>query len=310
MKNCLFISLIILISSCSGNTEQDEINDTADTNAVSLFTFDTYNEKISYCIGLDHARGCYNAYSAQNVADKFNIRQIEFGMIDYLAGNDLRISFLDKDSLLDLYLLESGEVDDSQVSLVDASYCVGLDEAFTLVSSLVGRKIDQTVDVEFMINGVKDGFSNTTPAIPYMDARREMENYYSDLNKTNGAQFLAENKLYEGVVETESGLQYEIIKAGTGKSPNVTDSVTIHYTGRHIDGRVFETTIPSNIPFKGSLMSVILGWQEGVMLMKEGGQSRLYIPYTLAYGEQGKGRIEPYSTLIFDIELLEVKRFQ
>lgn len=298
-----------LISSCSGNSEQDEIIEESDSTGVSIFSFDTYNEKISYCIGLDHARGCYNAYSAVNVVDKFNLRQIEFGMVDYLAGNDLRISFLEKDSLLDLYLLESGEVDASNVSMVDASYCVGMDEAFTLVSALVGRKIDQTIDVEFMINGVKDGFANTTPAIPYMDARREMEKYYSDLNKSNGAQFLAENKLYEGVIETESGLQYEIIKVGTGLSPNITDSVVIHYTGRHIDGRVFETTIPSNIPYEGALMGVIVGWQEGVMLMKEGGQSRLYIPYNLAYGEAGKGRIEPFSTLIFDIELLAVKRF-
>lgn len=310
MKFSFYIVLALIISSCSGSSEHDDIETTNDSTGVSLFEFDTYNEKISYCIGLDHARGCYNAYTAKNVADKFSIRQIEFGMVDYLAGNELRISFLEKDSLLDLYLLESGEVDNSQISMVDASYVVGLDEAFTLVSSLVGRQIDQTVDVEFMISGIKDGFANNTPAIPYMDARREIDKYYSDLNKTNGDQFLAENKLYEGVIQTESGLQYEIIKIGNGKSPNITDSVTIHYTGRHIDGRVFESTIPSNIPYKGSLMSVIIGWQEGVMLMKEGGQSRLYIPYDLAYGEAGKGRIEPYSTLIFDIELLEVKRFQ
>jgi FKBP-type peptidyl-prolyl cis-trans isomerase len=237
--------------------------------------------------------------------------EIEAGMVDYLIGNDLKVSFLDKDSLLNLYLLEDGGIDSSMVSKADASYAIGLDEAFNLVSALVGRKIDQTVEVDFLVQGVQEAFIITKdPTIPFMDAKRMVQKYYGEVNEDNGKLFLEENLLFEGVVQTESGLQYEIIKEGAGIKPNITDEVTIHYTGRFIDGRVFETTVPSNIPFTGSLMSVIPGWQEGVSLMKEGGQSRLYIPHNLAYGEEGKGVVEPYSTLIFDIELLKVTRFQ
>lgn len=310
MRTFLALILLTFLISCKGDESSDS-NNNDDTDNTPTLQFDTYNQKISYCIGLDHARGCYKAYTATSVNDAFNMREIEAGMVDYLDGNDLRISFFEKDSLLDLYLLENGEVDPSLVSKNDASYSVGLDEAFNLVSSLVGRKIDQDIDVEFMVIGIQEAMSNTDePTMAYMDARKELNKYYSDVNEENGITFLAENKLIEGVIETGSGLQYEIISEGSGKAPNVTDSVTIHYTGRFIDGRVFESTVPSNLPFTGSLMSVIPGWQEGVMLMKEGGQSRFYIPHELAYGAEGKGVVEPYSTLVFDIDLIAVKRFQ
>ncbi|MEX1002793.1 MAG: FKBP-type peptidyl-prolyl cis-trans isomerase [Crocinitomicaceae bacterium] len=299
----LFFSLL----ACSGETEKEQNQE----DVPLVFQFDTYTEKVSYCIGLDHARGSYKAYTHPNVLGKFNVHEIENGLVDYLAGNELRISFLDKDSLLELYLLPNGEVDETAVSKDDASYAVGLEEAFTLVSSLVGRKIDQEIDVDYLIKGVKEGMSNKNqPAIPYMEARREVEDYYAKINIKNSADFLGENKTIPGIEETESGLQYEIIKEGSGESPNITDSVIVHYTGRYIDGRVFESTIPSNQPFQGSLMGVIPGWQEGISMMKEGGQRRLYVPHELAYGEEGKGIIEPYSTLIFDIELIKVMRFE
>lgn len=251
MRILLSFLLLTFIISCKGDESSDSNNDHDGDNTTAV-QFDTYNQKISYCIGLDHARGCYKAYTATSVNDAFNIREIEAGLVDYLNGNDLRISFFEKDSLLDLYLLDNGEVDASLVSKNDASYSVGLDEAFNLVSSLVGRKIDQDIDVEFMIIGIEEGMSNTDkPTIAYMDARKELNKYYSDVNQENGITFLEENKLIEGVIETESGLQYEIISEGNGKAPNVTDSVTIHYTGRFIDGRVFESTVPSNLPFTG-----------------------------------------------------------
>jgi len=303
------VIFIAFLFACNGDsetiTEENPINTTPER-----IEFDTYNQKISYCIGLDHARGCYQAYNSKQVAGQFDMAEIKLGMCDYLLGEQLRISFLLKDSLLDLYLLPNGATNPEAVSQKDASYLIGLEEAFTLVSALVGRKIDQTIDVEYLTEGVKEGFGDDSPTIPFMDARREIDKYFADLNKENGALFLEENLLFEGVVETESGLQYEIIQEGTGKVPNLADSVIIHYTGRFIDGRVFESTIPSNIPYKGPLMGVISGWQEGVMMMKEGGQRRLYIPHQLAYGEAGKGAVEPYSTLIFDIELLKVIRYQ
>ncbi|MCB9223571.1 MAG: FKBP-type peptidyl-prolyl cis-trans isomerase [Crocinitomicaceae bacterium] len=308
MSRSFYILFLLFLVSCGGSKPDPiQLHDDKEPELI----FDNYDQKISYCIGLDHARGCFNAYSNPQISEHFDMAQIEAGMIDYIAGNELRIDFMSIDSILDLYLVEDGSIDNSKVNKSDASYAIGLDEAFNLVSALVGRQIDQDVDVEFMIIGIQQAMDNAEhPSIAYMDAKREVINYYGDVNKKNGEAFLKENIMYQGVQVTESGLQYEIIKEGNGIQPYMTDSVIIHYTGRFIDGRVFESTIPSNIPFKGSLMSVIPGWQEGVCLMKEGGQTRLYIPYELAYGAEGKGVVEPYSTLIFDIELIKVMRFK
>ena len=309
MKNLLIIAIGLVLVSCKGDGEDNIDNNNDSTEVVPRIEFDTYNEKISYCIGLDHARGCFNAYNSDELQDKFILSEIELGMLDYIEGNELRIPFSQKDSIYELFLVP-GDINDQVISIEDGSYTVGLDEAFTLISALVGRRIDQSIDVDFLIRGVKEGMADKPPSMPFMDAKKEIDVYYSNLNKDNGKEFLAQNQTLDSIVVTESGLQYQIIKSGTGISPNVTDSVIIHYTGRFIDGRVFETTVPSNQPFRGSLMSVILGWQEGVMLMKEGGQRRLFIPHELAYGPEGKGRVEPYSTLVFDMALIKVIRFQ
>lgn len=300
----------IILASCGG-TPSENNHETETNEQTTGVEFDTYNQKISYCIGLDHARGAYNAFTAPNVKDAFDILEIKNGMVDYLVGNELRILPWEKDSLLDLYLMEDGSTNDEAVSKADASYCVGMDEAFALISSLVARKIDQEVDVDYMVTGVIEGLSGMNkPTIAYMDARREVDKYYADINKENGASFLEENRGIEGILETESGLQYEIISEGSGPKPNLTDSVTMHYTGRFIDGRVFDSTIPSGIPYSNTVINLIPGWQEGLMLMREGAQFRLYIPSELGYGEKGMGVVEPNATLIFDIELLQVKRYQ
>jgi len=160
-----------------------------------------------------------------------------------------------------------------------------------------------------LVKGVRDGIKNITPLVPLVEARTEVANYYSKLNLENGELFLAENAERDSVVTTESGLQYKIFKQGTGLQPNITDSVLVHYTGRYIDGREFESTVPSERPMVLNLMQVIPGWQEGIVLMKEGAQFRFYMPHQLAYSEKGSGPIEPFCALVFDIELLKVKRF-
>ncbi len=122
-----------------------------------------------------------------------------------------------------------------------------------------------------------------------------------------GKAFLHNNAGKPGVVTTKSGLQYEVITEGTGKKPKATDKVKCHYEGTLIDGTVFDSSYKRNEPAVFGLNQVIPGWTEGVQLMSEGAKYRFYIPYLLAYGEQGAGSmIPPYSTLIFDVELIEV----
>jgi FKBP-type peptidyl-prolyl cis-trans isomerase FklB len=126
--------------------------------------------------------------------------------------------------------------------------------------------------------------------------------------KAEGENFLAENAKKEGVITTASGLQYIVLKEGTGKSPKATDSVMCHYEGFLTNGTVFDSSIQRGTPATFPLGGVIKGWTEGLQLMKEGGKTRFFIPYDLAYGEAGaSGAIPPYAALIFDVELIEVK---
>ena len=122
-----------------------------------------------------------------------------------------------------------------------------------------------------------------------------------------GKKFLEENARKEGVVTTASGLQYKVIKPGTGKSPGPQDQVTVHYRGTHVDGRPFDSSYKKNKPATFKVNSVIKGWSEGLQLMKEGGKFQFFIPQNLAYG--GRGPLA-HRTLIFDVELISVDKPQ
>lgn len=125
--------------------------------------------------------------------------------------------------------------------------------------------------------------------------------------KAEGIKFLEENGKRDGVTTTASGLQYEVLTEGTGASPVATDEVTVHYTGKLLDGKVFDSSVERGQPATFGLNQVIRGWTEGVQLMKEGAKYRFFIPSELAYGERGAGAdIGPGATLIFDVELIKV----
>jgi FKBP-type peptidyl-prolyl cis-trans isomerase FklB len=125
--------------------------------------------------------------------------------------------------------------------------------------------------------------------------------------KDEGKAYLAENAKKAGVVTTKSGLQYEVLQEGTGRSPKATDTVRCHYEGRLLDGSIFDSSYQRGEPADFGLNQVIAGWTEGVQLMKEGSKFRFTIPYMLAYGEGGAGSsIPPYATLVFDVELIKV----
>ena len=128
-------------------------------------------------------------------------------------------------------------------------------------------------------------------------------------NKTMGREFLEENAKNDSVVQTKSGLQYMVLKEGTGAKPGPTDKVTVHYTGKLIDGTVFDSSVERGEPATFGLNQVIPGWTEGLQLMSEGSKYRLFIPSELAYGSKGAGeQILPNSTLIFDVELIKVEK--
>lgn len=136
----------------------------------------------------------------------------------------------------------------------------------------------------------------------------EKQNAQAKSAKAEGENFLAENAKKDGVVVLPSGLQYQVLKEGTGKQPKATDQVECHYEGTLINGQVFDSSYQRGQTVTFGLNQVIAGWTEGVQLMKEGAKYRFFIPYNLAYGERGAGQsIPPYAALVFDVELVAVK---
>ena len=128
-------------------------------------------------------------------------------------------------------------------------------------------------------------------------------------NKTLGREFMEENAKNDSVVQTKSGLQYMVLKEGTGAKPGPTDVVTVHYTGKLLDGTVFDNSVERGEPAQFPLDKVIPGWTEGLQLMSEGSHYRLFIPSELAYGSKGAGdKILPNATLIFDVWLIGVDK--
>ncbi len=131
----------------------------------------------------------------------------------------------------------------------------------------------------------------------------------ADENKKKGEKFLAENKNKKGVMTTESGLQYMVIKEGKGESPKATDKVEVHYKGTTIDGKEFDSSYKRNSTAKFPLNQVIKGWTEGLQLMKVGAKYKFFIPSELAYGKMGAGAsIGPNETLIFEVELISINK--
>ena len=189
------------------------------------------------------------------------------------------------------------------------SYALGLGIGQQLKSMNI-----EDFSIEDFAKSISDVMSGKETAISSRDAQALLNEYFQKKEKEQAQTAIAEGKVYleqnakrDGVTQTKSGLQYEVLTEGTGKSPKATDTVRCHYEGRLLDGTVFDSSYKRGEPADFGLNQVIPGWTEGVQLMKEGAKFRFHIPYLLAYGERGAGaQIPPYSTLIFDVELIKV----
>jgi FKBP-type peptidyl-prolyl cis-trans isomerase FklB len=197
-----------------------------------------------------------------------------------------------------------------------ASYGIGLD---------IGKNFKQEfpeVDVEAMVLGFRDALSGTKQAVDEKELTQVMTEFQKEMmakradrmaavgekNKKEGEAFLAENKKKEGVVTLPSGLQYKIIKAGTGPKPKKENTVKCNYRGTLLDGKEFDSSYKRGEPTEFSLVQVIPGWTEALLLMPTGSKWELYIPANLGWGERGTGAdIGPNATVIFEIELLSFK---
>ena len=189
------------------------------------------------------------------------------------------------------------------------SYAWGL----AMGQQLKGMGVEK-LDFESFADAVKAAFGECKPEMEPEEAHKIINEYLQALQekltaaaKEAGEKFLAENKTKEGVKTTASGLQYVVEKQGTGIRPTASDEVTVHYTGKLLDGTVFDSSVNRGEPATFPLNRVIPGWTEGLQLMQEGSKYRFFIPSDLAYGPQGiPNAIPPHSTLIFDVELIKV----
>ena len=189
------------------------------------------------------------------------------------------------------------------------SYALGLSIGNNFQNSGIKK-----LQVEDFVKGLEDVLGEKQPAISYEEAKQVINDYFMklqqerlEINKQAGAEFLEINRHKAGVVELPSGLQYEILKQGTGAKPSASDKVKCHYHGTLINGTVFDSYVQRGEPATFGVSQVIPGWVEALQLMPVGSKWRLFIPSNLAYGEHGAGDvIEPNSTLIFDVELLDI----
>lgn len=197
------------------------------------------------------------------------------------------------------------------------SYSLGLNIGQQLKQ--MGLK-DKLVAADFAAS-VNDILQGNALQVSPAQAQQILNDFFSDLEKKQqaeaaqagkaareeGEKFLKENAKKPGVTVTASGLQYTVLKEGTGKQPKASDTVRCHYEGTLINGKIFDSSYRRGEPADFGLCQVISGWTEGVQLMKEGAKFRFFIPYNLAYGERGAGSdIPPYAALIFDVELIKV----
>ena len=189
----------------------------------------------------------------------------------------------------------------------------------------IGQQLAQMniegLSIKDFAEAIKDVLEGNELKVDHREAQKIVQDYFqkkeTEMNrerevkgraaKEEGEKYLAENAKKEGVITTKSGLQYMVLKEGTGRAPKATDSVTCHYEGFLIDGTVFDSSVQRGEPAVFGLQQVIAGWTEGLQLMKEGGKTRFFIPYLLGYGPSGAGNsIPPYAALIFDVELIKV----
>ena len=215
-------------------------------------------------------------------------------------------------------IASSGSAAEPKTALKDQKDKVSYSIGMQLGGSFKAQGIEVNPDV--LAQAIRDTLAGGKTLLTEAEAREALEKWSSEMraketakagesgakNRKEGTTFLTANAKKEGVKTLPSGLQYKIIKAGTGKIPKASDTVTTHYRGTFIDGNEFDSSYKRNEPASFPVGGVIAGWTEALKLMPVGSKWQLFIPSDLAYGDQGRPGIPPASTLIFDIELISI----
>ena len=255
-------------------------------------------DSLSYAFGVTQTQGFKDYMVHQLRVDTAKIGELVKGLVDGANGKDAQsqIAYVEG--------LKIGK-------MIAESWVSGLTSDVYADDST--KSIDKDNLVAGFIAGVlgKDMKMNMEEAQMYVQEvmtaanEKKMEAQFGS-NREAGEKFLAENKTKEGVQVTPSGLQYKVIKQGKGAVPTATDKVSVHYRGTLIDGTEFDSSYKRNKPTEFAANQVIKGWTEALTMMPVGSKWELYIPQELAYGSRNQGQIKPFSTLIFEVELLDI----
>lgn len=265
--------------------------------AVACHRFGGANRKDGYAVGLSMGKGM------ASIQDKMDLGQVEAGIKDQIAGKP---AMQPEEIQQNLASLRGGPSGDK----AKVGYAVGL----TIGNQV--KPVAALISIGSLMDGIKDqiagkpGFDDAAMRDAFADLEQRRQAAMApvaDKNKADGQAFLDKNKLQAGVKVTASGLQYSVLKAGSGAMPKATSVVKVNYTGMLIDGTVFDSSVQRGQPAVFPLNQVIPGWTEGLQLMKVGSKVHFVIPSELAYGASGKGGdIGPNAVLQFDVELLAI----
>ncbi|MFH1842728.1 MAG: FKBP-type peptidyl-prolyl cis-trans isomerase [bacterium] len=315
MRSWITILLFVLMSLalCACNSSSDQ-GDEGETTVTELTTFE---QKASYALGVDVAN------TVGRYPFDYNQDGLVGGIRDVLAEGTPELSDEQKETHMGAFREKMMNLDqsnpDAPSEALDREVCYAL--GMDIGSSM--RQIPADIDHAVLMQGFTDQLNGAEMLMTPEESQQVMGEFNQQMagaeqerravqgeaNITEGAAFLTANKAKDGVVETESGLQYKVLTEGDGPHPSATDKVKVHYQGTLLDGTEFDSSYSRGEPISFSLDGVIAGWTEGVQLMSVGSKYEFYIPSNLAYGERGAGRdIGPNATLIFVIELLAIEK--
>ena len=292
MKKIILIALAVMASASFSNIDaaKKKKNDKKEV-AKQAVVLTTSSDSLSYASGIAVTNGLMAYVQKQLGVDTAYMADFIQGFNEAVAGmNDkrqkARIAGMEIAEQLNGRMLSGikEELKDANDSIVDALFYRGFTDILTNDTTVMNMAKAEMLQQE------------------KMNANRKAKRIKM------GRDFLAENGKKAGIITTPSGLQYEVLKKGEGEVPQKTDKVKCHYEGRLIDGTVFDSSIKRGEPAVFGLNQVIKGWTEALSLMPVGSKWRLYIPQELGYGERQAGQIPPYSTLIFDVELLSIEK--
>lgn len=308
MKKVVFGLLTFALFSCgSGESEGEETKEVSGScNPQTQIEMNTLEEEVSYSIGYSNCEEMRGQITQAKLDAYVKLREYYTGFSQVLTGAETSMTEDQANELLSKYFVRGGMPDSTMVSPADASYALGIQQANFTIRGLTKNGVWEKINGKYIAVGFEDAFCGNAPQLPKEEIIPKVVEYMSRLNEINGEKFLSENAQRPEVKTTESGLQYEILEPGSGPNPTEKNKAKVYYKGMLTDSTVFDKRLAPQEPFEFSLAGgVIMGWLEGVKLMNKGAKYRFYIPHNLAYGPQGSGPIPPYSTLIFDVELID-----